>query len=64
MKERRINVAITPAMDAALRNVMDNDQTTQKNALERLVKIGAFIYDAVQRPGSKIMIDDREITFM
>lgn len=57
---KRINVAITPDMVKALELVMNSEGVTLTEALRRLVGYGDFVYRAVRKDNSKILVQTND----
>jgi hypothetical protein len=53
---RRINVAVTPDMLAAIDRVMDHEQVTLTEAVRRLIGYGDFLYRTVKQDGQEIIV--------
>jgi hypothetical protein len=53
---RRINVAVTPDMLAALDRVMEREQVTLTEAVRRLIGYGDFLYRTVKQDGQSIIL--------
>ena len=55
---QRINVAVSPAMVAAIDLVIERDSVTLTEAVRRLVTYGDFIYRAAREDGCAILLQD------
>jgi hypothetical protein len=59
---RRINVAITPSMLAALDLVIEREGVTLTEAVRRLIGYGDFVYRTAQMQGDTILVQRGETT--
>jgi hypothetical protein len=53
---RRINVAVTPDMLAAIDRVIDREQVTLTEAVRRLIAYGDFVYRTVREEGQSMVL--------
>jgi hypothetical protein len=63
---RRINVAVTPDMLAAIERVVDREQVSLTEAVRRLIGYGDVLYLAIREEGNRVVFrsdngDEREV---
>ena len=66
---RRINVAVTPDMLAAIDRVIEREQVTLTEAVRRLIGYGDVLFRAVKEDGVRVVFrsgngDEREIVII
>lgn len=59
---RRINVAINPAMLAAIDLIIERESVTLTEAVRRLCGYGEFVYRAVKEDGSRVLLERKDGT--
>ena len=66
---RRINVAVNPAMLAAIDRISEREQITMTEAVRRLIAYGDFVYETTNVRGAVLIIrdpggDEREVVML